>query len=355
MVKNEKEAAAMNGTTGHPVAAGPGGKPPSPEAFFEGAQGIYRSYALKAAIELDLFTAIAGGATDAEAIAGRCQASVRGVRILCDYLTIIGFLAKQDGRYACTPDTALFLNRQSPAWLGSSIEFLLAPHHIDAISRLTETVRNGEAEGGSLAPEHPIWVTFARAMAPMVAMPAGMIAELLQVAGGGRMKVLDIAAGHGLFGIAVARQNPQAEVTGADWAPVLEVAKENAAKAGVADRYRTIAGNAFTADLGSGYDLVLIPNFLHHFDEPTCTTFLRKIHATLKDGGRIAIAEFVPNDDRVSPPMAAAFSMTMLINTPAGDAYTFGQLKKMAGDAGFRDIELHPLPVPISKVVTARR
>ncbi len=100
---------------------------------------------------------------------------------------------------------------------------------------------------------------------------------------------------------------------------------------------------------------MLIPNFLHHFDAADCTAFLRKIHGTLKDGGRIAIAEFIPNDDRVTPPMAAAFSLTMLINTPGGDAYTFGELKRMATDAGFRDIELHALPVPTTQVVTARR
>ncbi|HVB37369.1 MAG TPA: class I SAM-dependent methyltransferase [Vicinamibacterales bacterium] len=339
--------------------AGPGGPgggpPPSPERFFETAHGIYRSYAMKAALELDLFTAIAGGASDVDAIAGRCGASRRGTRILCDYFTIIGFLTKQDGRYACAPDAALFLNRQSPAWLGSAIEFLLAPHHIDAISRLPETVRTGHADTSTLEPDHPIWVTFARAMAPMLAMPARMMAEAIGVAGAGPMTVLDIAAGHGLWGISVAQLNPQAEIVGADWGPVLEVAKENAAKAGVAGRYRTITGSAFTADLGTGYDLVLVPNFLHHFDEPTCTQFLQRVRGTLKDGGRVVVCEFVPNDDRVTPPMAAAFSMTMLINTPAGDAYTFAQLQTMLTDAGFRDINLQRLPVPTSTVITARR
>ncbi|MDE3153884.1 MAG: methyltransferase domain-containing protein [Acidobacteriota bacterium] len=329
--------------------------PPSPERFFENAHGIYRSYAMKAALEIDLFTAIAGGATDVAAIAGRCGASERGTRILCDYLTILGFLTKENGRYACAPDAAMFLNRQSPAWLGSAIEFLLAPHHIEAISRLPETVRTGRADTTTLEPDHPIWVTFARAMAPMVAMPAQMTAGVLDVAGAGPMKVLDIAAGHGLWGIAVAQANPQAEIVGADWAPVLEVAKENAAKMGVAARYRTIAGSAFTADLGNGYDLVLVPNFLHHFDEASCTTFLRKVHGTLKDGGRVAISEFVPNDDRVTPPMAAGFSMTMLINTPAGDAYTFPQLQQMLTAAGFRDVNMQRLPVPISTVVTGHR
>jgi predicted methyltransferase len=89
---------------------------------------------------------------------------------------------------------------------------------------------------------------------------------------------------------------------------------------GVADRYHLLPGSAFETDFGIGYDLVLIANFLHHFDPPTCTAFMRKVHTALKPGGRAAIAEFVPNPDRLTPPTAAAFSMMMLATTPAGDA-----------------------------------
>src|SRR6185437_5232032 len=137
---------------------------------------------------------------------------------------------------------------------------------------------------GSVEPDNPFWVLFARAMAPMMAMPAQAIAE--RVAGAGPLRVLDIAAGHGIFGIAIAQKNPQAEITAVGWAAVLEVAKENAARAGVASRYRTIPGSAFDVDFGSGYDLVLITNFLHHFDAPTNETLLRKVHNALADGGR---------------------------------------------------------------------
>ena len=80
------------------------------------------------------------------------------------------------------------------------------------------------------------------------------------------------------------KHNANAKVTGVDWANVLEVAKENAAKAGVADRYSTIPGSAFDVDFGTGYDIVLIPNFLHHFDPATNEKLLRKVHAALADG-----------------------------------------------------------------------
>jgi 2-polyprenyl-3-methyl-5-hydroxy-6-metoxy-1,4-benzoquinol methylase len=169
------------------------------------------------------------------------------------------------------------------------------------------------------------------------------------------LKVLDVAAGHGLFGLAFATNNPQAEVTALDWAGVLQVAKENAAKAGVSDRYSTIEGSAFEVDFGTGYDLVLLTNFLHHFDAPTNETLLRKVHAALADGGRAVTLEFVPNDDRVTPPDAAAFAIVMLSSTPSGDAYTFAEIERMAANAGFARSTVHPLPPSIQTVVISEK
>src|SRR6266849_1711009 len=103
-------------------------------------------------------------------------------------------------------------------------------------------------------------------MAPMMAMPSQLLAKLADPNANQRLQILDIAAGHGLFGLAFAKRNPQAEVTALDWPNVLEVAKENAQAAGVADRFETRPGSAFDVDYGTRYDLILLTNFLHHFD-----------------------------------------------------------------------------------------
>jgi SAM-dependent methyltransferase len=132
------------------------------------------------------------------------------------------------------------------------------------------------------------------------------------------------------------------------------VAKENAQQAGVAGRYETIAGSAFEADFGGGYDLVLLTNFLHHFDPPTCESLLRKVHAALKPGGRAVTLEFVPNEDRVSPPIPASFSMMMLGSTPAGDAYTFPELDSMFRRAGFSGSRAHSMPGPETVIVSRK-
>jgi SAM-dependent methyltransferase len=331
---------------------------PSPQLFFQTINAHQRTEALKAAIELEVFTAIGEGNTTAAQIAKRCQASERGMRILCDYLTIMEMLTKKGDEYGLTLDSATFLDKRSPAYLGGATEFLCSPMLTEGSKHIAEAVRKGGTamEGeGTIGPDHPVWVKFARGMAPMMAMPARLIAKLVDPNQDRKLKILDIAAGHGLYGIAFASNNPQAEVTALDWAAVLEVAKENAQKAGVADRYSTIPGNAFDVEFGSGYDLVLLTNFLHHFDPPTNETLLRKVHDALADGGRAVTLEFVPNEDRVTPPDAAGFSMMMLTGTPSGDAYTFSELERMFANTGFSRSTLHPLPPTIQQVVISEK
>ena len=302
-----------------------------------------QTYALKAAIELDVFTHIGGGATTVDAIARQAGASTRGVRILCDYMVIIGFLDKSGDSYALAPDAAVFLDTRSPAYLGSGAQFLASDDMLAHFRDMTAIVRRGGAPGGgTLDPDDPIWVEFARSMGPMVAPQAQALARLI-AASSRPESILDVAAGHGLFGIFIAARIPAARVVAVDWAGVLEVARENAERFGVADRYTTNPGSAFDVPLGHGYDLVLLPNFLHHFDPPTNVQLLTRLRAAIRPGGTVATVEFVPNDDRVSPPIAAAFALTMLGSTPAGDAYTFAELDRMFRDAGFSRSRIQPL------------
>ena len=290
-------------------------------------------------------------------MAERCSATERGVRILCDYLTITGFLIKGGERYRMTLDSAAFLDRRSPACLASALEFLNSDAAMAGFGQLTEIVASGMPDGGlgALEPEHPVWVRFAQAMAPVMLMPAELLGQLVGAKKGDAWKVLDLAAGHGLFGIAIAQQNPKARVVAVDWPNVLEVATENAQRAGVADRHEALDGSAFDVDYGTGYHLALLTNFLHHFDLATGEQILRKVHAALVQGGRVAILEFVPNGDRVSPAFPAAFGMTMLGSTPAGDVYTYPELESMCRNAGFREVELRPLEPTFQHVVLASR
>ena len=331
---------------------------PSPELFFQAVNAYQLSAALKAAVELELFTAVAEGARDARALAERCGASERGVRILADYLVVTGLLTRDADGYGLTLDSAVFLDRRSPAYMGGALEFLLAPSLTSNFEDLAGVVRRGGTlapEGGTVSVENPLWVKFARAMAPMAAMPSEAIAQAVLGGRAGKMKVLDIAAGHGLYGIAFARQNSSAEVVALDWPAVLEVAKENARAAGVAERHSGIEGDAFDADYGEGYDVILLTNFLHHFDPPTCVRLLKKVRAALADDGVAVTLEFVPNEDRVSPPVPAAFSLMMLAGTEGGNAYTFPELESMFAEAGFSHSEAHPLPASPQQIIISKK
>ncbi|HEX8162430.1 MAG TPA: class I SAM-dependent methyltransferase [Pyrinomonadaceae bacterium] len=319
----------------------------TPERIFMSLSGYQMTAAMRAAIELDVFTAVAEGDDEPASIAARCGCAERGARILCDYLTVANFLTKQDGRYGLAPESQTFLVRTSPAYVGGVAGFLARGSLIDAYQTFTDSVRKGGTTlpgEGSTTPEHPMWEEFARSMIAMMIPQAENIARVVDAAAMQSCKVLDIAASHGVFGLTIAKHNPRAQVYAVDWQNVLPFAAENARKFGVAERHHLIPGSAFDVDFGDGYDLVLVTNFFHHFDKATCESLMRKAHAALKEGGRVVTLEFVPDESRVSPPAAAAFALTMLGSTPAGDAYTFSEYDAMFRAAGFARSESFPSP-----------
>jgi ubiquinone/menaquinone biosynthesis C-methylase UbiE len=320
---------------------------------------------LKAAIELDIFTAIAEGANTTEALSKRTDSSERGIRILCDALATHGFLLKNysdkaPSTYTLPDDTAMFLNRNSRAFMGNAADFLVNPEIVSGWTKLTTAVRTGRTalpDNGTCDTEDPIWVNFAKGMVNMMFPAAQEIAtRILPQTGPVPANVLDIAAGHGIFGVSIAQHYPAAQITACDWPSVLEVAESNARKFGVADRHSKLAGDALKLDFGSEvYDVVLVTNFLHHFTPDTNIEFMKKDRTALKPGGRVLVLEFVPNNDRISPKQSAHFPLVMLAGTVAGDAYTEMELGSMFSSAGFTRTEKFDLQTaPQSVLVTWR-
>lgn len=329
---------------------------PSPQLFFETINAFQRTAALKAAVDLEVFTALAEGPAPAEVLAARLSCPVRGIRILADNLVVLGFLTKAAAGYTLTSSSAVFLDKKSPAYIGGAVRFLLAPALTEAFGDLASTIRQGRlhtTEHGTTAPDHPAWVQFAEAMRPLMTAAAQGAAALVPLDTGRATRILDISASHGAFGIAFASKSPRCQLVALDWESVLAVTRGNAAAAGLADRFSVIVGDAFTVDLGRDYDLVLVPNFLHHFSAEQCVGFLRRVRAAMRPGGRVVIVEFVPNEDRVSPPASASFSLVMLGTTPSGDAYTFAEYAEMLSAAGFHGPTLHPLPPTAQSLVLA--
>lgn len=331
---------------------------PDPNIIFETLNAHQRSAALRGAIELDLFTAIAQGKHSLEGLTEHCEGTPRSVRILCDYLVVCGFLTKCGGDYGLTPTSAQFLDRAQPAYMGSVARFVNSQDLLRSFDDVAELVRRGTtvmSEQGSTEPDWEGWVEFARCMAPMMIPASRQIAARVEESHSGPIRVLDVAAGHGVFGIAIAERNPEARIVALDWENVLQVAQEGAERAGVADRYELMVGDATKDDFGEGYDVVLLTNILHHFDRETCVAMMKRASDCLKPSGIAVTLEFVPNGDRVSPPVPATFAFMMLGTTPAGDAYTFEELDAIAKEAGFSSNELVELENSAQVVIVSRK
>ena len=316
---------------------------PSPDRIFDTLTAYQHTAALTAAMELDLFSAIGDGQNTVALLAKRINGSERAVRMLCDSLVVIGFLTKEQGRYRLTADSAVFLDKKSQAYVGSAKNFLAAPLMMEAFKDLATVVRTGRPlnHHAFAGVEHPIWVEFARSMAPLIYVQAQETAKLLDSQSA--MKVLDVAAGHGLFGITIAQRNPKAQIVAVDFPSVLAVATENAVRTGVSDRHFLLPGDVLEVELGTGFDVVLVPNFLHGFDRATNERILKKVYSALAPKGRVVVIAPSPNDDRISPRMAALFALMLLGNTD-GDAYTLSENQEMLRGAGFSSCEVHPLP-----------
>ena len=328
-------------------------RPPNPGRIHQALTSYQLAQSLKGALELELFTHIAAGARTAEEIAAKCGGTVKGVRVLCDYLTIHGLLTKTGSQYGLAEDTATLLDKKSPRYMGQVAGFFLHPVMVAKYNDVAALVRNGGATDHTLSPNETMWVEFARCMAPMFDLPASIVARKV-AAPGVRTKVLDVAAGHGLFGIHVGLENLAAHITFQDWDNVLDVARENVTRMGLLDRSSFLPGSFFDVDLGGGYSIVLLPNFLHHFDHATNIGLLKKVRAALAPTGQVAIIEFVPNEDRVSPPDGAAFAMRMLGTTPNGDAYTLAEIDSMLRAAGFGPSVAHSLAPAHQQLILAR-
>jgi SAM-dependent methyltransferase len=316
----------------------------NPTWLLDEFRAFERTLALRTAIEMDLFTRIGAGANTIRALSAAAGASERGLRALCDYLTIQGHLLKQGARYSLTLNARLYLTTASPAYLGSAVKFLASDATVAAFCRLRRTVERGAASAQNVdGPGSPDfveldWVEYARSMAPLAQATAQFAATALARDSAGPIQVLDLGAGHGLYGLAIAAQNPEAHIFALDAPRVLEIALENARQAGVAGRYHPIPGDAFEAGFGGPYDLVLAANLAHHLDEGANVRLFQKTRVALKPTGRIVLIEWVPNADRVSPSPDAAFALTVLATSARGAIYTLKEYSHMLRAAGFRHV-----------------
>jgi len=317
----------------------------SPEPLMQMLQGLQASGILKAGIELGVFDQIAAGRTEAGSIADGIQAPPRTTRILLDALAALGVLSAGDG-YRLSPGAETFLLSGRPTYLGGAADIFTGDWAWANYGRLADVVRNGGTlmDEDAETPSLDFWATFASSSTGIAGPAAQALADVLDPWSSERdeLAVLDIACGSGLYGLTIAAAHPGARLTLLDWDNVLERARPNVARFGIADRVDYIDGDVFETDLGGPYDLIIASHFLHHFSEPRCADALRRCTGALRPGGRIAINEFTSNaPDPADEPFPALFSTVMLCWTAEGAAHTVETYARLLAEAGFTEPEIH--------------
>jgi hypothetical protein len=302
------------------------------------ARSYQESRTLLTAIELDLFTAVGDGA-DAEAIAQRLNASVRGMRMLLDAVVAIGGLTKSDGVYRNTRETQRFLVAGSREY--ARVGLMHSVNLWKTWSSLTDAVRAGTTvvTPGTETQDERWTESFIAAMHRNGSAAARAAVPSLDFAG--VRTLLDIGGGSGAYSIVFAEAIPGLRATVFDLPHVVPLAERYVSAAGMPDRLRTHAGDLRSYNFGAigQFDMVLVSNICHMLDERENRDLLRRCCPATAPGGCIVIRDFVIDEDRTSPAQAALFALNMLVGTRGGSSYTESEYGAWLLDAGYQRVE----------------
>ncbi|HET6251624.1 MAG TPA: methyltransferase [Tepidisphaeraceae bacterium] len=311
----------------------------TPQRIMGMVWGFAAPLTLEAAVKHRVFDTLDERAKTLDEIARDTGASRRGLRAILNTLVALELLGKQGEKYSLTPESSAFLVSTKPGFQGAILRHI-SSQLLPAWLKLSDIVRTGKPaaavnQEGSGA---EFFAEFVESIAPLSAPAANMLADHLISATTAPATVLDLAAGSGVWGIAMAKKSPQVSVTAVDWAGVIPVTRRMAQKHGVVDRFKFVEGDLKDADFGTGHTLATLGQILHSEGESRSRALLKKVFAALKPGGTIAIAEFIPDDDRRGPIMPVMFAVNMLVNTDEGDTYTYPEMTGWLREAGFGNV-----------------
>lgn len=331
-------------------------QPVTPERIRQLSFGFAPTLLIETGVRHRIFDVLDTGPKTVEEVSAETGASRRGLRAVMNALVGLNFLAKDpQERYTLTPESEMFLVSSKPSFQGGLFRHVsrqLAPNWL----QLYDIVRTGqpavavnaESEGG------PFFQDFVEDLYPMNYPAAQALAQALDLQSRPSASVLDLAAGSGIWGITLAQQAPNVQVTAVDWPEVIPVTRRTTARMGVADRFRFVAGDLLTADFGTGYDVATLGHILHSEGAARSQALLKKTFAALAPGGTIAIAEFLVNEDRTGPPISLIFAVNMLVNTEHGDTYSFKEIAGWLADAGFQQVRTFDVPGPSPLILATK-
>lgn len=324
----------------------------TPERIMQFAWGYVPTFVLESAIHHKVFDVLDESPKTVEETAAATGASVRGLRTIMNVLVGLNFLAKVDGLYSTTPESSLFLVTTKPSFQGGILRHAssqLVPKWL----QLNEVVATGKPAiaVNEQGPGAEFFQQFVVDIFPMSYPGATVLAKHLAL---GEASVLDLAAGSGVWSIALAQSSPAVKVTVVDWEGVLPATEATVARFGLADRYSYVAGDLLEADFGLGHTVATLGHILHSEGEARSKELLKKTFAALAPGGTIAIGEFLVNADRTGPVGSLFFAANMLVNTDVGDTFSFEEISSWLTEAGFTDARLLEAPGPSPLVLATK-
>jgi ubiquinone/menaquinone biosynthesis C-methylase UbiE len=329
----------------------------TPERLMQMAWGYALPLIIESAIVNRVFDVLESGPKTVEEVSAETGASVRGLRATMNALVGAELLATNGGRYSLTAESAAFLVSSKQTFQGGIFKHIstqLLPRWMDL-----PTVTRSGAPGDGVNQESQgagFFAQFVTDILPMSYPAAQALAAHLRLSATTQpVKALDIAAGSGVWSIALAQASPNVSVTAVDWETVLPVTRRVAQSFGVADRFTFVAGNIETANFGSNYNVATLGHILHSEGEARSRALLRKVADALAPGGTIAIAEFLVNDDRTGPLNGLIFAVNMLVATQQGDTFTFHEIESWLTEAGFTDARTLDTPGPSPLILATKK
>jgi ubiquinone/menaquinone biosynthesis C-methylase UbiE len=331
--------------------------PVSPERLTQMAWGFGPMLVLDAAVKNKVFDVLSEGPKTLGEMVSATGASERGLRAVLEALVGLGVASRTKDRFKLAPDAAMFMVSSKPGYLGGLVGHF-AGQLLENWRQLPEVVRTGKpakpvnqqdqgAEFFSKFVEDLFNLGFGAAQA----LAEELVKGLRKRDG---VKILDVAAGSGVWSIPLAQRIAGSRITAADFAKVLPVTRRVAGRFGLNERLDTVEGDIQVVDFGTGYSIAALGHILHSEGEAKSRHLLKKVYDALEPGGVVAICEFIPDDDRNGPAYPLLFAVNMLVHTDEGDTFTFKQMSGWLKEIGFGKIRKVNVPAPSPIIVATK-
>jgi hypothetical protein len=335
--------------------------PVTPDQIMQIGMGFWASKALLSAVELQLFTLLDGCSMTSDELAGAMHVHPRPCPDFLDALLALGLLERDgdgpDARYRNTADTAVFLSKTSPAYVGGLLEMAnrrLYPYW----AHLTEALQTGEPQNElrSGAPSffEAVYADEAGLEEFLRAMRGAQLGSFHALAGAidfdSHTRFCDLGGADGSLSVMLATAHPHLTGVTFDLPIVTPIAERFVAASGLTDRVVARSGDFFT-DPFPPADVYLMGNILHDWPESNRRALLRKACDALPSGGIFVAIENVIDDARRHNAFGLLMSLNMLIELPGASDYTGAQFDDWARAAGFHHTEVRPLAGPTSAAI----